>query len=337
MSIVEKSIKPTIKGSFVQELLEGYESQGKDGKRLLESMGIKVTSNTALRLSVAQYTKLMGCIEQQLEDEMLGFLHKPVPLGSVAMLCELMVSLPNINSAMDAYNNFYALFNRGEPIFDMSVKGKYCRLQLIFTSELQKKSPYFAQSMLLIVYKLLCWLTSAKIDIQTIAFAMPVGNDTRELGYVFDCSDVLTDARSDYLEIASNVLGLPIAQSKESARDYATNSMIYTLLWSKANDLESKIRAIIGEDISNGFPDFSTLANHLDISTPTLSRRLNERGTTYQLIKDNARRDAAIAMLANSKLTIKEIAYQVGFKETSSFSKAFKQWVGVSPSDYRAD
>jgi len=335
VSIVAKSIKPTIKGSFVEELLAGYESQGRNGNALLESVGIKIANNNAIRLSVAQYTKLMAGIEQQLEDEMLGFLHKPVPLGSIGMLCELMVSLPNINAAVEAYNNFYALFNGGNSLFDLSMQGKIYRLTLNFTSVLQKKSPYFAQSMLLTIYKLLCWLANAKIEIQTIAFAMPVGSDTNELGYVFDCAEVLADAGSDFLEMSSDVLALPITQSKESAKDYAANSMLYALLWSNADDLESKIRAIIGEDISKGFPDFNAVAKKLDISTQTLSRRLHDRGATYQLIKDNTRRDAAIALLTNSKLTIKEIAYQVGFKETSSFSKAFKQWVGVSPSDYR--
>jgi methylphosphotriester-DNA--protein-cysteine methyltransferase len=54
-----------------------------------------------------------------------------------------------------------------------------------------------------------------------------------------------------------------------------------------------------------------------------------------QTIKGNLRRDVAIALLKNSTLSVKEISFNVGYQENSAFSKAFKHWLGVSPTVYR--
>jgi AraC-like DNA-binding protein len=35
-------------------------------------------------------------------------------------------------------------------------------------------------------------------------------------------------------------------------------------------------------------------------------------------------------------LSITEVAYDIGFSEAASFSKAFRKWAGVSPREYRA-
>lgn len=40
-------------------------------------------------------------------------------------------------------------------------------------------------------------------------------------------------------------------------------------------------------------------------------------------------------MLENGEMNIKEIAYATGFNSQSYFSKIFKKYVGIAPSDYK--
>ena len=56
---------------------------------------------------------------------------------------------------------------------------------------------------------------------------------------------------------------------------------------------------------------------------------------TYLDIKNQLKRDAAIEWLTNSELSIEAISAQLGFVETSPFTRTFKQWTGVPPSAYR--
>jgi AraC-like DNA-binding protein len=66
-----------------------------------------------------------------------------------------------------------------------------------------------------------------------------------------------------------------------------------------------------------------------------LSRRLREHGTT--IVKEIARLRADIARenLAKSRMRIAKIGESVGFKDPTVFSRAFKNWTGQSPQEYR--
>ena len=43
----------------------------------------------------------------------------------------------------------------------------------------------------------------------------------------------------------------------------------------------------------------------------------------------------AIRQLTRTRQTVGEIAQALGFAEPSAFHRAFRQWTGVSPGDYR--
>jgi len=49
----------------------------------------------------------------------------------------------------------------------------------------------------------------------------------------------------------------------------------------------------------------------------------------------NRRLDAAKELLQNSNLSIKEIAYRVGYLDVSYFTKLFKQFAFATPREYR--
>jgi len=78
------------------------------------------------------------------------------------------------------------------------------------------------------------------------------------------------------------------------------------------------------------------IAGEFHMAPTTLRRRLGAEGTSYQSIKDELRRDAAIHHLCTSSLSIADISSLVGFQEPSAFRRAFKTWSGVQPSEYRS-
>jgi AraC-like DNA-binding protein len=96
-----------------------------------------------------------------------------------------------------------------------------------------------------------------------------------------------------------------------------------------------RIRKILGDDFRAEMPSFEELTSLLNMSARTLRRRLEKEGTSYQRIKDNARRDAAISLLSREGLTVSEVAERVGFSDPSAFHRSFKKWTGLSPGSYR--
>ncbi|MGZ8336908.1 MAG: helix-turn-helix transcriptional regulator, partial [Allosphingosinicella sp.] len=74
------------------------------------------------------------------------------------------------------------------------------------------------------------------------------------------------------------------------------------------------------------------IARELGLSRQTLYRRLKEEGTTFAALVDGVRRRVALRLVREQALSVKQIAYRLGFSDPAAFSRAFKRWTGSSPS-----
>jgi AraC-like DNA-binding protein len=79
------------------------------------------------------------------------------------------------------------------------------------------------------------------------------------------------------------------------------------------------------------------VAGELNLSAPTLQRRLTEAGLTFQEVLEEARRELARHYLLQSSLELNETAYLLGYENANSFFRAFRHWEGASPVQWRND
>ncbi|MFY2822711.1 AraC family transcriptional regulator ligand-binding domain-containing protein [Ruegeria sp. MALMAid1280] len=87
--------------------------------------------------------------------------------------------------------------------------------------------------------------------------------------------------------------------------------------------------------LSNGAPQAARVAQEMGMSERTLYRRLAEEGLTFRDVLGQAQCALARDLLRDSKASIAEIAFMTGFSEQSTFSRAFKRWVGQAPARFR--
>jgi len=83
--------------------------------------------------------------------------------------------------------------------------------------------------------------------------------------------------------------------------------------------------------LHKGEVSMQAVAKALGVSRPTLFRRLKAEGVTFAEVLDQLRRNLAMSYLGGRKVSIKEIAYLVGFSDPATFSRAFRRWTGASP------
>ena len=96
--------------------------------------------------------------------------------------------------------------------------------------------------------------------------------------------------------------------------------------------IEKAVRLLL-EDSSRTLAD---LASDCTLSVSRLSHLFKAKtGRTVGDFRRNCRFRAATQMLATTDMSIKQIAYALGYHHTSSFVRAFELHVGVSPSGYR--
>jgi AraC-like DNA-binding protein len=124
----------------------------------------------------------------------------------------------------------------------------------------------------------------------------------------------------------SEYLQLPVIRNKEALDKYLKES---PLQWFKKQSYydtySAKVIRILESAKSDRETQLDSVASILNMTERTLRRKL----------KDNMRRDRAINLFKQGNLTIAQIGLAVGFTELATFSRAFKQWTGVSPSTYR--
>ncbi|MFG0381806.1 AraC family transcriptional regulator [Pseudomonas sp. zbq_18] len=96
-----------------------------------------------------------------------------------------------------------------------------------------------------------------------------------------------------------------------------------------------RLRRALEQCLPNGEPSAEVLAHGLHLSLRSLQRHLSEEGSSYEQVLAETRHALALQHLQALDCSISEVAYLLGFADSSSFSRAFKRWSGQSPSQYR--
>ncbi|KZY30324.1 AraC family transcriptional regulator [Alcanivorax sp. HI0083] len=99
--------------------------------------------------------------------------------------------------------------------------------------------------------------------------------------------------------------------------------------------LADRLSLWIQERLPDGEPAQKDAAEALCMSTRSLQRRLAEDGLTWKLLLENTRKSLVEQHLRTSGMSITQVAFLLGFSEVSAFSRAFKKWYGMPPSQFK--
>ena len=124
-----------------------------------------------------------------------------------------------------------------------------------------------------------------------------------------------------------NPAGYQLAFEKCLAEERFRKNKLEALL---ANKVKAQI--CLGE---NGYPNLEQVAESLHLTSRTLRRRLEKEGMSFKVLLEEVKCKDAIRILEQSDLEVQAVAERLGYSEHGNFTRAFKQWTGKSPSEYR--
>jgi AraC-like DNA-binding protein len=81
---------------------------------------------------------------------------------------------------------------------------------------------------------------------------------------------------------------------------------------------------------------FDDVAKDLGMSARTLRRRLSDEGVTFAFLLNDQRKETSMAMLRSRELSVDDVAARLGYSNAANFTRAFRQWTGMTPTAYRA-
>jgi AraC-like DNA-binding protein len=165
--------------------------------------------------------------------------------------------------------------------------------------------------------------------------------DFPEPAYFAAYKDVLPRLRfnqpKNQIIFSTSLLNFPIRTANSAVNQLIINQCEVELTkLGHANNWLSRVRTLLV--CRNGqYPDLSKIACELHVSERTLKRKLSEFKISYSNLLDNVRLQDACNLLETTELNIDDIALRLGYRDPANFTRAFRRWLGTTPSQYRKD
>jgi AraC-like DNA-binding protein len=132
------------------------------------------------------------------------------------------------------------------------------------------------------------------------------------------------DAERPFVTRNAELLGMLAPQFEEELKQENGNE-----------NFVERVRLAIQQKLTGQRPTIEDIADALHVSSRTLQRRLQDEGSSFQRVLEEARHQLARHYLNNSVLELNEAAYLLGYEDGNSFVRAFRNWEGVPPARWR--
>lgn len=178
--------------------------------------------------------------------------------------------------------------------------------------------------------------TSQNIHPQEVGFNFPEPSNIDRYHEIYDPAVIKFSCESPYIVYKKSDLDNPITAFDPNMFDH-----FEVLLKETANEhdrVNVNTRAVknsILNTLKAEIPRTDEVARELAMSVRSLQENLKKEGTTFQKILTSVRKEIAIQQLSRSYNNVTDVAFLTGFSDISVFSRNFKKWTGLTPTEFQ--
>jgi AraC-like DNA-binding protein len=288
---------------------------------------------TDARMTREQYVALYRAVAAKLDDEMLGLWSRPIRTGTLKYL---MLSLLDAPTVLVAFNRFVRFWNLllDDYRLQISAKNDLVRIALVERTSGTPVMPLGHELMMKLIHGIASWLLGREIILHRVEFSFAKPRHVEDYAFLYPGAVHFDSGTTSIYFLYQDCEELFKREKHElwAFLNRAPGDWTFTAF--HRGSLVAKAREYLEQNIAEPVT-IQDLAQALHTSVRTLNRRFAEEGTRFQLVKDGLRRDIAVHRLANSNTSVAVLAFDLGFSDATGFCRAFKNWTGSSPSDYR--
>lgn len=249
------------------------------------------------------------------------------------MLCRASLPSVNMGVALLRWCRHYEFFTKDVHL-ELTVEAATARLEIHERVDLKEQREFCLVSIFRSIHGYLCWLIDSRIALTRVAFPFLPPRHANCYQWMFRGPVSFGEPLAS-LSFDVPYLSLPVRRDDRDLRQMLQRPLHLIVLQYRRDRLTShQIRKILRTG-NLGSWSAEALAAELNLSTRSLYRHLEEEGSSLQDLKDTVRREMAIEQLTRTSKALKQVAVAVGFRNETSFSRAFRQWTGQTPGEYR--
>jgi AraC-like DNA-binding protein len=330
----------TIGTHYILSALGGLKAKGLDHRALLQKAGIAEhrLDNPKARFPVDSVSLLYASIAKELDDEFMGFTNERLKVGTFALMAEWVSRSRTLGELFEKGIRFY---NQITSALNMSieVKDDHVYLTTEFSRPKLDFEHFYIEYWHVIWHRFASWYIGKPIKLLT-TYINYTPIDPEEFELLYRCP---TNQKSKFnrLVFHKKYLQAPLVKTERDLEVFLNRAPIDLLtIPGEDTSLTAQINQLIEpRNLSSldslAIPKAKDLSSQLNISEQTLRRKLSLEGTSYQQIKDQLRHNIANKLLVSRTFTIGEVSTFLNFSEPRAFTRAYQQWSGIKPSDYK--
>ena len=325
----------TISVAFVQGLLSGLRARGVDTNASLIQAGIPfaVLEEPAGRITADIYVVLFSVLMAHYHDEGLGFFSRPLRLGSYEFVLRNALSAERVDLAILRLCHGFQLL-QDDVTFEMVQDDQLTGLRVIVPDHFYPDRVFIHEFLLRVFSRWVVWLYGKPLRPAGFDFSYPRPPHADEYRRLFS-GIVRFDQEWSTIWFDRDKLITPLHRDEQALVKFLSQSPRNIVIPQRDIDTTSERIRIYLQQVRPLWPDLPTTAKALNISISTLQRHLAHEESSFQMVKDQLRRDHAIMRLNTSSIPLAELATELGFSDQAVFQRAFKTWTGSAPRTYR--
>ncbi|GIO38975.1 AraC family transcriptional regulator [Paenibacillus antibioticophila] len=214
--------------------------------------------------------------------------------------------------------------------------GEDCTIELEWMNSGQSGPPLLMGITLAFLLELGRRGTGQHLKAKLVEFSNSMG-DVQALEAYFGCP-IKIGAGCNRLTLYRSDLDRPFVSYNEELLELLTPPLDQSLHEQQhTRSTTEKVKWIMKRSLMGGRPDIQNIAKELGMSDRTLQRRLTDENTSFKHLLSEVRHEQARAYLADPSLDIQEVAFLIGYEDQNSFYRAFRQWEGDTPAQWRTE
>jgi AraC-like DNA-binding protein len=329
---------PMISLAAATGLVERLAAGGIDADKVLGAAGLDraVLSQSAGFVPTAAFALVLEEAARASGDSCFG-LHfgeqfEPKDIGA---LTYVILNSPTVGAAMQDAVRYIRIHNRGATVW-LAVEAQHGHLRYSLGGSEVDSRHHHSEFSMTVALRVLRVIAGPQWIPHEVHLAHEAPEQTSEHVRIFGCKPRF--ARPfNAIVFEQDLLERPVDIADSRLYRVLKQHVEHVLTKTPSGtDLHTAVRRTITERMGQGPPNLSHVARALSMSPRTLERRLREHGIAFKELVSEMRRRLALEYMADGDRTLAEIAFLLGYSEVTAFNRAFKRWVGSSPSQYRA-
>lgn len=258
------------------------------------------------------------------------------PTQAISMLGFVMANAPTIRAAFEKCCAYQRLI--GDSMGMEIEKGE--RTSII---KIKQLTPWHDELRYTVDFMMAAWQSWSTANAPRpvrpvrVAFHYERPIDVTPYDALFSPAPVRFSAQESSQIFNNEELDQPVIGANREMYSYFEEKTIQALRAHEGRDtLAFRVKGSILEHMKADAPSIDIIASELAMSVRSLQQGLSSEGTKFSTVLQEARCELAKRYLQEKRVGNAEIAYLLGYSEVSVFSRSFKKWTGLTPSDYVA-